>query len=170
MWKFFGVGVMCVLLLTGCISSNVKYEHGMRIATAGETNLFRPSLSVMAVEVCIPKEGRHTMDIVDGDEHHCYGEYKNVATVQGTQAGALTGIGSAAIQGGAIVGGAYLLGDGIRDSADNTNVSQQGGGATAKSGSRSSSSSQSSSRQSQGQYQKQSQSQMQMSGRMRGRD
>ena len=170
MLQLFSVGVMCVLLLTGCISSNVKYDHGMRIATAGETNLFRPSLSVMAVEVCVPEESRHTVDVVDGDEHHCYGEYKNVATVQGTQAGALTGLGSAAIQGGAIVGGAYLLGDGIRDSADNTNVNQQGGGASAKSGSRSSSSSQSSSRQFQGQYQKQSQSQMQTNGMMRGRD
>lgn len=130
--------VVCFTILTGCTGINIKAQDGMVVRTVGETNLLRPSLSVMEVVKCVPGDARHYEEIVVNDEKvGCHGQFVTIATVQGTQAGALTGLGSAAIQGGAIVGGAYLIGDGIRDSADNTSVSQVGGGARSTSTSRS---------------------------------
>ena len=113
--------VLGSVVLGGCgMTSNIKMENGLLIQEAGQTNLFRPSLSVMQVSKCVPEEGVTTVVDVDGNSETCYGRFVPIATVQGTQAGSMSGIGSAAIQGGAIVGGAYLLADGIRDSGDST--------------------------------------------------
>lgn len=127
--------VMCLGLgLMGCVGSGIKAENGMIIRTAGETNMFRPSLSVMEVLTCVKAEGQLTQITVDGVTEVCNGEFKQLALVQGTQAGAMTGIGSAAVQGGAIVGAGYLVGKGIADSGSTTNVNQEGGGAESNSG------------------------------------
>ena len=120
------------VLLGGCAaSSTLKLENGLLIEEAGQTNLFRPSLSVMQVSKCVEQEGVTTVIDIDGNSHTCYGKYVPIAVVQGTQAGSMTGLGGAMIQGGAIVGGAYLLADGIRDSGDRTtntnNTSSEGG-------------------------------------------
>jgi len=126
--------VLCAMVLGGCgMTSNIKMENGLLIQEAGQTNLFRPSLSVMQVSKCVREEGVTTVIDVDGNSETCYGRFVPVATVQGTQAGSMSGIGSAAIQGGAIVGGAYLLADGIRDSGDsvtNNNDTSSNGGQT----------------------------------------
>lgn len=133
--------VLCAMVfMTGCgMTSNIKMENGLLIQEAGQTNLFRPSLSVMQVSKCVPEEGITTVIDVDGNSETCYGRFMPIATVQGTQAGSMSGIGSAAIQGGAIVGGAYLLADGIRDSGDETtnNTSSNGGNSNSLSSSRS---------------------------------
>ena len=122
------------MVLGGCgMTSNIKMENGLLIQEAGQTNLFRPSLSVMQVSKCVQEEGVTTVIDVDGNSETCYGRFVPIATVQGTQAGSMSGIGSAAIQGGAIVGGAYLLADGIRDSGDsvtNNNETSSNGGQT----------------------------------------
>jgi len=161
-----------VVLLSGCVSAGTTYQDGMRVRTIGETNLLRPSLSVMEVSVCVHDEHANTTytDVLDGEAQSCHGEYVPMATVQGTQSGALTGLGGAMIQGGAIVGGAYLLGDGIRDSA--SQVNQNGGGANSNSEAKakSRSSSKSSSKQYQSQYQRQSQRQTQPMPMMGGGD
>ena len=122
---------------TGCLSVGTQYQDGLRVRTVGDTNWLRPSLSFMQVEECVESSGvKHVViDKEGGDvsKQVCHGTYRPVAQVQGTQAGAATGIFGAMVQGGAIVGGAYLLGDGIRDSADKTSLSsnQEGGGASA---------------------------------------
>lgn len=125
---------LCAMVLGGCgMTSNIKMENGLLIQEAGQTNLFRPSLSVMQVSKCVQEEGVTTVIDVDGNSETCYGRFVPIATVQGTQAGSMSGIGSAAIQGGAIVGGAYLLADGIRDSGDsvtNNNETSSNGGQT----------------------------------------
>lgn len=123
------------LMMMGCVGSGIKAENGMIIRTAGETNMFRPSLSVMEVLTCVKVEGQLTQITVDGVTETCNGEFKQLALVQGTQAGAMTGIGSAAVQGGAIVGAGYLIGKGIGDSGSTTNVNQEGGGAVSGSSS-----------------------------------
>ena len=120
------------MVLGGCgMTSNIKMENGLLIQEAGQTNLFRPSLSVMQVSKCVQEEGVTTVIDVDGNSETCYGRFIPIATVQGTQAGSMTGIGSAAIQGGAIVGGAYLLANGIEDSGsettNNNSTSSNGG-------------------------------------------
>lgn len=87
----------------------------------------------MQVSKCVPEEGVTTVIDVDGNSETCYGRFVPIATVQGTQAGSMSGIGSAAIQGGAIVGGAYLLANGIEDSGSNTtnnNDTSSSGGQT----------------------------------------
>lgn len=158
--------LVSLALLTGCVSTGYKSSDGMLVRTAGETNMFRPSLSVMEVSKCVTDStGRYEEVQTDDGVVGCYGTFMPIATVQGTQAGALTGLGSAAIQGGAIVGGAYLLGDGIRDSGDSTSLSNDSS-SKSKSNSRSNSSSRSSARQNQGQHQRQSQ--MQTNGMMGG--
>ena len=124
--------VLGSLLLGGCgMTSNIKMENGLLIQEAGQTNLFRPSLSVMQVSKCVQEEGVTTVIDVDGNSETCYGRFVPIATVQGTQAGSMSGIGSAAIQGGAIVGGAYLLANGIEDSGstttNNNDTSSNGG-------------------------------------------
>ena len=155
-----------LVLLSGCVSSGLTVSDGLVIRTAGETNLLRPSLSVMEVSKCVTdRSGRYEEVQTEEGTVGCYGQFVPIATVQGTQAGAMTGLGGAAIQGGAIVGGAYLLGDGIRDSGDSTNVSND-----SSSRSRASSASRASAKQSQYQRQSQRQSQMQTNGMMRGRD
>ena len=125
---------LCAVVLGGCgMTSNIKMENGLLIQEAGQTNLFRPSLSVMQVSKCVREEGVTTVIDVDGNSETCYGRFVPIATVQGTQAGSMSGIGSAAIQGGAIAGGAYLLADGIRDSGDsvtNNNETSSNGGQT----------------------------------------
>lgn len=161
---------VAVAMLTGCVSVGTKAEQGMIVRTVGETNMFRPSLSVMEVSKCVQDSSGRYEEVQTGDGPvGCYGQFMPVAVVQGTQAGALTGLGSAAIQGGAIVGGAYLLGDGIRDSGDSTNVSNDSS-SKSRSNSASLSSSKASAKQAQGQHQSQRQSQMQTNGMMRGRD
>ena len=122
--KVLLLSVMSLVMLSGCVSHKLTYEDGMRIRTAGETNLLRPSLSVLEVSVCVKQTGLQETHVHDGKTETCEGFYHPLATVQGTQSGALTGLGGAMVQGGAIVGGAYLLGDGIRDSS--TEVSQNG--------------------------------------------
>ena len=163
--KILCVSGLSLLLLSGCVSAEVRYDDGMRIRTAGETNLFRPSLSVMEVSVCVPEEGLNEISVdSNGETETCNGYYTPIATVQGTQSGSLTGLGGAMVQGGAIVGGAYLLGDGIRDSASRTDVNQNGGGANSNATSKARSSSSSK------QYQSQHQSQTQSHGMMRRGD
>ena len=132
---------LCAVVLGGCgMTSNIKMENGLLIQEAGQTNLFRPSLSVMQVSKCVQEEGVTTVIDVDGNSETCYGRFVPIATVQGTQAGSMSGIGSAAIQGGAIVGGAYLLADGIRDSGDsvtnNNDTSSSGGNSSSLSSNR----------------------------------
>lgn len=134
--------VVVAMVLGGCgMTSNIKMENGLLIQEAGQTNLFRPSLSVMQVSKCVPEEGVTTVVDVDGNSETCYGRFVPIATVQGTQAGSMSGIGSAAIQGGAIVGGAYLLADGIRDSGsettNNNNTESNGGNSNSLSSARS---------------------------------
>ena len=124
--------VLGSVVLGGCgMTSNIKMENGLLIQEAGQTNLFRPSLSVMQVSKCVQEEGVTTVIDVDGNSETCYGRFVPIATVQGTQAGSMSGIGSAAIQGGAIVGGAYLLANGIEDSGstttNNNDTSSNGG-------------------------------------------
>lgn len=137
----YGLLVLLVLV-TGCgATSTIKLENGMLIEEAGQTNMFRPSLSVLQVSKCQEQEGVTTVIDIDGNSHTCYGKYVPVAVVQGTQAGSMTGLGGAMIQGGAIVGGAYLLADGIRDSGDettnNNNTSSNGGNSNSLSSARS---------------------------------
>lgn len=135
------VVLLVAVLLGGCgMTSNMKYENNMLIQEVGQTNLFRPSMSVMRISECVPEEDVVTVIDIDGNSKTCYGRFVEVVKVQGTQAGSLTGIGSAAIQGGAIVGGAYLLADGIRDSGDettnNNNTSSDGGNSSSLSSNR----------------------------------
>lgn len=134
--------LVLLMLMTGCgATSTIKLENGLLIEEAGQTNLFRPSLSVMQVSKCQQQEGITTVVDIDGSSHTCYGKYVPVAVVQGTQAGSMTGLGGAMIQGGAIVGGAYLLADGIRDSGstttNNNDTSSNGGNSNSLSSSRS---------------------------------
>ena len=171
--KLLLVGLLSVCIMSGCVSAGTEYRDGMRIRTAGETNLLRPSLSVMDVAICVEEPDRVETNMVNGETEVCQGTYQSLATVQGTQSGALTGLGGAMVQGGAIVGGAYLLGDGIRDSA--SQVNQTGGGASSQSqakakGGNARASSQSSSKQFQGQGQYQSQQQSQSMPMMRRGD
>ena len=158
------IPLILLMMLTGCVSVGMKADQGMIVRTVGETNMFRPSLSVMEVSKCVQdSSGRYEEIQTEDGAVGCYGQFMPVAVMQGTQAGALTGLGSAAIQGGAIVGGAYLLGDGIRDSGDNTNVNND---SSSRSGAKSSSRSSSRASAKQSQHQ----SQMQTNGVMRGRD
>lgn len=162
------MSLLSFVILSGCVGTSVRYEDGMRIRTAGETNLFRPSLSVLDVAICVEAPGTVETNAVDGETEICQGTYQPLATVQGTQAGALTGLGGAMVQGGAIAAGAYLLGDGIRDSA--SRVTQTGGGANSEASAqggqaRSSSKASAYSKSQQSQHQRQSQMPM-----MPGRD
>ena len=132
------------VVVTGCTGINIKAENGMIVRTASDTNMFSPSLAVMEVSKCVPDTtGNYEEVDINGEKVGCYGKFVPFATVQGTQPGALSGIGSAAIQGGAIVGGSYLLADGIRDSGDSTNLNND---SNSSSNSRSVSKSNSSSR------------------------
>lgn len=142
------LAVLVLVLMTGCgATSTLKMENGLLIEEAGQTNLFRPSLSVLQVSKCQEQDGVTTVIDIDGNSHTCYGKYVPVAVVQGTQAGSMTGLGGAMIQGGAVVGGAYLLADGIRDSGstttNNNDTSSNGGNSNSLSSSRSDSYSQS---------------------------
>ena len=124
--------VMVAALLGGCAaSSTLKLENGLLIEEAGQTNMFRPSLSVMQVSKCQPEEGVTTVIRVDDVDQTCYGRFIPIAVVQGTQAGSLTGLGGAMIQGGSIVGAAYLLSEGIEESGskttNNNDTSSSGG-------------------------------------------
>lgn len=128
------VWVIFAVSLSGCLSVALKAQNGTVVRTVGETNLFRPSVSLLEVVKCVQDETGHYETIkIDQDETvGCYGRWQPVATVQGTQAGALTGLGGAMVQGSAIVGAGYLLADGIRDQKPNhTQVNQSGGNANA---------------------------------------
>lgn len=155
-----------VLLLSGCVGTAIKAENGLIVRSAGETSLLRPSWSIGEVSKCVQDEtGRYEEVDVDGETVGCYGRFLPIATVQGTQAGALTGLAGAMVTGGAIVGGAYLLGDGIRDSGDSTNLSNDSQSSSrAKAGARASSSSRSSAKQFQGQRQTQTNGMPMMGG------
>ena len=71
----------------------------------------------------------------------CEGKYAQIGVVHGTEPGAMSGIFGAVVQGGAMAGSAYLLGDGIRDSGDTITTKQSGGNANASSRSKASASS-----------------------------
>lgn len=124
-----------LVLVSGCaMTSEMKLENGLLIQEVGQTNLFRPSNSVLRVSECVREPNRTQVVMIDGHEEVCHGRWMPVALVQGTQPGSLTGVFGAMIQGGAIVGGAYLLADGIGESGSTTNVEQEGGGAEANGG------------------------------------
>lgn len=125
----YAVCLVFAVLVSGCMSTGLKVENGMIVRTAGETNMFRPSLSVMQVLTCHHEDGVTETLTVDEETISCSGRFVSEATVQASQAGAMTGIGGAVVQGGAIVGGAHLLGQGIGRSG--TTVNQSGGGASA---------------------------------------
>ena len=132
--NILGVGILMVLLV-GCGSGlTLKPNGNFYQLESGTTNAFRPSLTTMTTFMCVPEEGVQQQIRVDEDVAECAGRFQVLNTNYGSQPGALTGVFGAMIQGGAIVGGAYLLGDGIRDSADKTSVNQTGGGANSSSG------------------------------------
>ena len=118
MWIVMAMG----LLMMGCASHGTRYENGLMIRSAGETNMFRPSLSVLEVRSC-----RGAIEMVE-EQEVCRGDYGEPMWVHASQSGALTGLGGAVVQAGAVVGASYLLADGIRDSA--SEVNQTGGGAS----------------------------------------
>ena len=127
-----GMLIVLAVVLGGCgMTSTVKMQDGLLIQEVGQSNLFRPSMSVMQVSRCQAEEGVTTVVDIDGNSKTCYGRFVPVATVQGTQSGSMSGVFGAAIQGGTIVGGAYLLADGIRDggskTTNNNSTSSNGG-------------------------------------------
>jgi hypothetical protein len=109
------------VLLGGCgMTSSMKMENGLLIQEVGQTNLFRPSMSVMRISECVPEDGVTTVIDIDGNSKTCYGRFVEVVKVQGTQAGSLTGLGGDAIQGGFMLGTGIVVADGIRDSGSKT--------------------------------------------------
>lgn len=141
------LSVVGIMLLTGCAGQPVSIVENMRFIRDGNTEAFRPSLSVTVVQECVKERGYHETTRINDKVYHCDGQYKLVGTPYGTQAGSMTGLGGAMIQGGAIVGGAYLLADGIRDSGstttNNNETSSNGGNSNSLSSARSDSYSQS---------------------------
>ena len=128
--KTIAMGVL-LLSLVGCGSGlTLKPNGNFYQLESGTTNAFRPSLTTMTTFMCVPEEGVQQRIRVDEEVAECQGRFQVLNTNYGSQPGALTGVFGAMIQGGAIVGGAYLLGDGIRDSGDKTTINQTGGGAS----------------------------------------
>ena len=135
------LSILLSLLLVGCMGVKTTYQDGLRVRTIEKTNWFAPSLALMEVAQCSEVKGDTLKTVVIDKEAgeltrtECEGEYRSIATIHGTQPGAMTGVFGAVIQGGAIVGGAALIGDGLKKSGDN--VEQSGGGAISQSKSRS---------------------------------
>lgn len=130
-----------------CWATCIYCRKNMRFIRDGNTEAFRPSLSVTVVQECVKERGYHETTRINDKVYHCDGQYKLVGTPYGTQPGYMTGVLGGVVQGGAIVGGAYLLADGIRDSGsettNNNNTESNGGNSNSLSSARSDSYSQS---------------------------
>ena len=120
--------LITLLTITACSGvSNVSYQradgtfHNQR--TVSDPHAFAPTAQRSWLEICQPIKGTTEPDYMNCTEA--------TDPRYATTSGYADGIGTAVVQGGAFVGGMYLLGQGIADSGSVTN--QSGGGATSQS-------------------------------------
>lgn len=95
------------------------------------TGAWDSSLKTLVTFMCVKDTVNYEEITVNGNTARCDGRFVVLDKNQAQQTGYMTGVTSAAIQGGAFVGGMYLLGNGIGDSGskttNNNSTSSNGG-------------------------------------------
>lgn len=127
----------CVLLfVVGCAGPKVEIIENMRFLYSHNENPLSPSLTVGAVQECVKQDGYHETTRIDDKVYHCDGVYVTRVIPYAGQNGYVDigGAVQAGVYGGLGYAGMKAIGDGIADSGSQTNVQQQGGGATQSQG------------------------------------
>ncbi|MFQ5450262.1 MAG: hypothetical protein ACE5E9_06505, partial [Nitrospinaceae bacterium] len=108
----FSVLLLISLWMTGC-AATTQYAHtnsdgsSVRVTELGNSNAIRPGYTIALVEKCIQPGS-------ESGKEHC----QQLGLFHTSTSGWVTSL----LQPAAMVGSAYLLADGIRDSAARTNV------------------------------------------------
>lgn len=134
---------LCAMVLGGCTGPaiNMSANGDFYNLESKSTGALNSSLKTLVTFMCVKDVTNYEEIIVNDEKATCQGRFVVLDKNQAQQTGYMTGVMSAAIQGGAFVGGMYLLGDGIGDSGsrttNNNDTSSHGGNSNSLSSARS---------------------------------
>lgn len=125
--------VVVAMVLGGCTGPalDMAANGSFYNLESKSTGAIESSLKTLITFMCVKDTDNYEEITVNGNTAKCDGRFVILDRNQANQTGYMTGVMSSAIQGGAFVGGMYLLGNGIGDSGsrttNNNNTASQGG-------------------------------------------